>query len=1117
MSEITVADPIHETNTTRALTTSTSTSHDTSPEPFDSERVPVTLGTDIRSFLRVANRVEPHDPRIAYLCRVHAFEMAHIKDTYSTGRGVRQFKTALLQRLEQDEVTTIAKRKEKSDLGELRRVHRHYKNIIDQRSDSWDLENREVTNAREIAPVLYEVLQRFTNAACPQGLAETDIFVPYNILPLDHQGNQQEIMRLPEIKAALTALRNIRGLPVMQDLQKPGAAVDLFDCLQCWFGFQEGNVANQREHLILLLANTHIRQASKETFELKLGDGAVDELMKKFFKNYTNWCKFLGRKRNIRLPYVKQDAQQYKILYIGLYLLIWGEAANLRFMPECLCYIFHHVSVLSNPILHLQGASVLFAGCKELQHARALLKHNLMFYESSDSHRAEFFCQFDGKWLMMAYELHGMLTGAVSSTTWEKVLPAYGGQPESFLNNEAEKNKSGMADHSTWRNYDDLNEYFWSPDCFQIGWPMRLDHDFFCMHPSDNSKGIKSRGTVEAKEEREGHEDEEMGLKSEGNEDEDTGVTMEEVREQKWLGKTNFVETRSFWQIFRSFDRMWSFFILSLQALIIMACHDMESPFQMFDAIVFEDVMSIFITSAILKVLQAILDIAFTWKARHTMDFYQRLKYVLKLVVAMIWTIVLPVCYADSRRKHTCHSTEYGSWPGEWCISSYMVAVAFYLMTNAVEMVLFLVPTVSKYIEISNFQLCMILSWWTQEKATSGGLEPCVGNMDTLGPFLADQSQVVSDFLFRYCLTLCYIVTVLGVVEGPTRQIMKIGVKEYDWHELFPKVKSNAGAIVAIWSPIILVFFMDTQIWYSVFCTIFGGVYGILHHLGEIRTLGTLRSRFHSLPSAFNVCLIPSSLRNDQARKGRAFFPKKFQKESETEKNSVAKFVQVWNQIIASFRLEDLINNRELDLMTIPLTPELFSGLVRWPVFLLANKFSTALNMARDFEGKDEYLFRKIRKDHHMYCAVKECYESLKLILETLVVGDKEKRIVFGILNAVEESIERLSLLEDFQMSELPTLHAKCIELVELLVEGNKHHYGKVVKVLQDIFEVVTHDMMTDSSRILDLLYSSEQIEGDTMHISGFPEPQLFASNHGQQSIKFPFPDNASLHKQVRF
>lgn len=27
---------------------------------------------------------------------------------------------------------------------------------------------------------------------------------------------------------------------------------------------------------------------------------------------------------------------------------------------------------------------------------------------------------------------------------------------------EAEKNKNGTADHSMWRNYDDLNEYFWS-------------------------------------------------------------------------------------------------------------------------------------------------------------------------------------------------------------------------------------------------------------------------------------------------------------------------------------------------------------------------------------------------------------------------------------------------------------------------------------------------------------------------------------------------------------------------------------------------------------------------------------------------------------------------------
>lgn len=34
-----------------------------------------------------------------------------------------------------------------------------------------------------------------------------------------------------------------------------------------------------------------------------------------------------------------------------------------------------------------------------------------------------------------------------------------------------------------------------------------------------------------------------------------------------------------------------------------------------------------------------------------------------------------------------------------------------------------------------------------------------------------------------------------------------------------------------------------------------------------------------------------------------------------------------------------------------------------------------------------------------------------------------------------------------------------------LKVEGNRYHHDRVVKVLQDIFEVVTNDMMTDNSR----------------------------------------------------
>ncbi|KAG6607954.1 putative callose synthase 8, partial [Cucurbita argyrosperma subsp. sororia] len=1040
---------------------------DYNPEPFESERLPVSLASEIQRFLRVANSIEREEPRIACLCRFHAFVIAHNLDRYSNGRGVRQLKTALLQRLEQDEEVTIRKRKEKNDPRELRRVYHTYKDFIIKHGGAFDFDNshrEKLINARRTASVLYEVLKSISTAMAPQAVSERDdthlnaFYVPFNILPLDHRSVQQPIMQLPEIKAAVAVISNVRGLPSASDFQKNGPFTDLFDFLQWSFGFQRDNVANQKEHLILLLANMQTRLKNKQTSVSKLGDNPVDELMIKFFKNYTHWCKFLGRKSNIRLPYVKQEGQQYKLLYIGLYLLIWGEAANLRFMPECLCYIFHH----------------------------------------------------------MAYELHGMLTSAVSLTTWEKVMPAYGGGTESFLVNvvtpiyrvikkEAEKSNNGSANYSTWRNYDDLNEYFWSPDCFELGWPLRLDHDFFHVDVS-NKKKIDDSSKKHVKfpffnnrrvEER----------TTEENVDTEAVASKDEAREQKKsLGKSNFVEVRSFLQIFRSFKRMWSFYILSLQAMIIMAFNELDTPLQLFDAVIFEDVSSVFVTSSVLKLLQAIIEITFTRKARRTMGTSQKRKYLIKLGVAVIWTIVLPVCYAYYRSKYKCYTTKKGSWIGELCFSSYMVAVAIYLISNAVDLVLFLVPAVGKYIETSNGRICSILSYWTEPRLYVGrGMQESQVSMLKYTLFWV--LVLLSKFSFSYYFEI------KPLVE-PTKRIMKIGVKKYDWHELFPKVRSNAGAIVAIWAPIIVVYFMDSQIWYSVFCTIFGGLYGILHHLGEIRTLGMLRSRFHTLPYAFNACFCPPMLRSDQ-KKRKGFFRSRFQASENTHKG-LSKFVVVWNQIIKSFRHEDLINNRELDLMTMPVSSELFSGIVRWPVFLLANKFTTALSIAKEFVGKDANLIKKIKKDEYMSSAVKECYESLKYILEILIVGDLEKRVISSLINEIEESINRSSLLEDFKMNELPVLHDKCIELLDLLIQGHKTHRERVIRVLQDIFELVTSDMMTNGSRLLDLVYATEQIEQDYIDFSRHIEPQLFESSTSKESIHFPLPDDDSLKEQIK-
>ncbi|XP_020577252.1 putative callose synthase 8 isoform X3 [Phalaenopsis equestris] len=1007
-----------------------------SPEPFDSEKLPPILVSEIRRFLRVANELERESPRAAYLCRFHAFEKIHTMDQNSSGRGVRQLKTSLLQRLERDEEVTKLLRLQKSDARELEYLY------LKKKSE----------NALEIAFVLMEVLKAvsFTDGHefLPAGgdiKEKSESYSPYNILPFDSGDSQNAIMLLPEIEASISAIRNVRGLPSIENSCETGLPLDLLYWLQNLFGFQTGSVSNQREHLVLLLANMHVRQNPKPALATKLDDRAVDELMGKLFRNYRNWCKFLGRKCNFWLPSVKQEIQQHKILYIALYLLIWGEASNLRLMPECLCYIFHH----------------------------------------------------------MAYELYGVLSSAVSLNTGKKVVPAYGGQNESFLRNvvtpiykviyeEAQKNKNGVSDHSKWRNYDDLNEFFWSTNCFKLGWPLRLENDFFCT--SFSSKQIST-----SKE------------------------SPNETCEWKWLGKTNFVEVRSFWHLFRSFDRLWTFLLLALQMMTIMAWHELETPLELFDPEVFDGIMSIFVTNAILRFLQVVIDISLMWGARQNMEFSQRLRYLIKFLVALIWAITLPVSYATSQGSSVCSTMQFQSDAGNFCISLYLIFVLIYLISNFIGVALFFVPAVTHYIETSSWLACSIISWWTQSHLYVGrGMQEA-------------QVSLLKYTIFWVILLSCkllfsYHFQIKPLIE-PTKHIMKVSINTYDWHEFFPEVQNNAGAILAVWAPILLVYVMDTQIWYSIFCAIFGGVCGIVRHLGEIRTAGMVRSRFYSFPSMFNGSFVAHP---SQKKKGSIFkdiLKNKVCKSTEAERDELPKFAHVWNQIIANFRSEDLISNREMDMMIMPLSSKFGGTSARWPLFLLAMKFSSAVNMARDYVGKHEKLSRKIKKDKYMFYAIKECYDTLKNVFNFLVVGDLDKRVLRALFDDIETSIRNSSTPIDFKLAELPVLIEKVIKMVEILVtvfENNQTRLDALIISFQGFLEFIINDMMVEGGRILDIIDSSygQERGGDVslmQHVShmfksdsrGFIVP-FSQSDEGTRNsvLRFPLPDKGPLKDQ---
>ncbi|XP_031285138.1 callose synthase 3-like [Pistacia vera] len=265
---------------------------------FDNELlvVPSALG-DVEPILGVAKEVESSNPRVAYRCRCYAYHIAQRLDPASSGRGVSQFLTAMLRSLQRENDPILIERWKNSDVHEIERIYQHYYNeyiqAFQNAADKADRSSAQITKLYQTAKILFEVL-RYINwketmeVDCqivePLFPERIQMCVPYNILPLDPDSANQAIMKYPEIQAAVVALRNTRGLrwPKKHNQKQDE---DILDWLQEKYGFQKDNVANQREHLILLLANVHIRQFPKSDGQPELDDRALKDVMKKLFKN----------------------------------------------------------------------------------------------------------------------------------------------------------------------------------------------------------------------------------------------------------------------------------------------------------------------------------------------------------------------------------------------------------------------------------------------------------------------------------------------------------------------------------------------------------------------------------------------------------------------------------------------------------------------------------------------------------------------------------------------------------------------------------------------------------------------------------------------------------------
>lgn len=112
----------------------------------------------------------------------------------------------------------------------------------------------------------------------------------------------------------------------------------------------------------------------------------------------------------------------------------------------------------------------------------------------------------------------------------------------------------------------------------------------------------------------------------------------------------------------------------------------------------------------------AVLDIIMSWKSRHSMSFYVKLRYVFKAVAAAAWVVVLPVTYAYSWKNPPEFAQTIKNWFGNGSSSPslFIIAVLFYLSPNMLSALLFVFPFIRRFLERSDYKIASLVMWWSQ-------------------------------------------------------------------------------------------------------------------------------------------------------------------------------------------------------------------------------------------------------------------------------------------------------------------------------------------------------------------------------------------------------------------
>ncbi|KDO28050.1 hypothetical protein SPRG_20212 [Saprolegnia parasitica CBS 223.65] len=777
-----------------------------------------------------------------------------------------------------------------------------------------------------------------------------------------------------------------------QDFRKSVKRLDsghhggVFEHLQRLLGFQFASMRNQKEHVAVLLTNKQTRLHNKGSADP--ARDALKQLHSAVFTNYTKWCKFLGTKP--RFVGASQEAQ------IALYFLIWGEAGNLRFMPECLCFLYHTMASRWEKL-------------EALGHKPEMAPADTAFLNNV---------------VKPLYKVVAKMNPALSS--------------------KSKKDDGKPKDHKNVTNYDDVNEFFWTPECLKF--------------------------------------------------DETNVARAFERREVK-----TFKERRSLLSPFLAFYRIFFFLLVMLHVLIAIAYVGVKtnngngSGFHIYDdffSSVYSNLRlhafySIAASVAGLLALKVVLQVWIDGAL-----IYSHKMYALALYVRLLWHSLFLALFCCM----ICSPNETDMVLGK----DYLSAAPIYIGVYALPVVLGALVS-----------MCCGSMHLPFLRALQGTRSQYIGR---------EMGQPFGDFV-KYAL-FWILLFGLKFVFNLQLMIMPLMNPSIELYALHVESQSsllnsdhNLLFIAALWAPTFLVYIYDTQIWLAIFQAIIGMFMGFRMKIGHSSRVTQFMAKLQGAPTLFDQKVV--------SRVARGMLAATAEGSSSPEVQARLRFSVVWNECVSSFRLSDLIDDRESAILQYQISA---SGQVDDPVFLLAGKTSRACDILGGIKSPSR---SKIQKDLSKDGLVNVTINALDLGVRILtkLLGPEDAAIIDGLQHAIANADETL---RSANLTHVPQLRENAVDLlaclldmpdaedelptnarvgsqvlqdrVSLVVERVQHVFGTLQQVLPSdwmrqrlagckftqLTSDMTHQMTLLSSLFVDEEVASDDDNSDCVHAADF-------------------------------